>query len=713
MKKLATGLLLCMAVVTASAQTMPENVFFAGDKIPAMKAHQPYGFSMFPKQKKVIAKEEAATGQLVVTVDFADGKYSSYYLMVYGQDYEHTEFMWTGTSEVTLDLPEGNYTLLIPYTNRSDAGKPGQALVIKENVGVYEGETTSLTMSPTMATERISFSFVLADGSAPVLPSTTEEGYYYDEYDYTNANVDEVACYGLYGCDEYGPLYGFSGNLLASIDGAVKDAKNYFDVAVSPVGDNWHFTQTRYMHTIDGGNNYYFMHSSVNGLKSAPEVNSTEFVEWKPTFATNPCYELYGGEETWGYKVQNLVNGMVDTMAFVTYIPGEMPHLFMSEPKNNDTELWGSTYAVALERVEYNQMIESEWGDYEDFRSIATPYVVYDKDTKSPVITECGSCLYGSPLWWTENSDDPNTYPGNTVFGTPANDTAVAFGESAPLCESLLTYYGDDEEGLTFNMEPIYTGIYGEGRSADGAMSTAYVTVGDDENMCNMDDLNDTLEELCAEGKLTGAFEIELINDLNVKTAGIQGYNRTVVSIANGSASDFVAPTTTMLQFRNADGTVTNQFDKAADGEIAISGGDFVLKDDKWYDVEPADLTVEYAPVDSEEYKEIEMTEVPDNFYMPNFGYYWHGSLAKVEGLTDYGWYKLRITLTDAAGNSQKQTIYPAFKVAENSGVSKIYDNDNTKPVEYYNLQGIRVENPSAGSIVIRRQGNSASKVVF
>lgn len=38
---------------------------------------------------------------------------------------------------------------------------------------------------------------------------------------------------------------------------------------------------------------------------------------------------------------------------------------------------------------------------------------------------------------------------------------------------------------------------------------------------------------------------------------------------------------------------------------------------------------------------------------------------------------------------------------------------DEEMPVEYYNLQGIRIENPAAGQLVIRRQGNVASKVVM
>lgn len=40
-------------------------------------------------------------------------------------------------------------------------------------------------------------------------------------------------------------------------------------------------------------------------------------------------------------------------------------------------------------------------------------------------------------------------------------------------------------------------------------------------------------------------------------------------------------------------------------------------------------------------------------------------------------------------------------------------DVDEDAPVEYYNIQGMRVANPTPGQLVIRRQGNKTSKVIF
>ena len=50
---------------------------------------------------------------------------------------------------------------------------------------------------------------------------------------------------------------------------------------------------------------------------------------------------------------------------------------------------------------------------------------------------------------------------------------------------------------------------------------------------------------------------------------------------------------------------------------------------------------------------------------------------------------------------------------AETVGIETAVSDDNTTaPVEYYNLQGIRVDNPASG-VYIRRQGTSTAKVLI
>jgi len=52
--------------------------------------------------------------------------------------------------------------------------------------------------------------------------------------------------------------------------------------------------------------------------------------------------------------------------------------------------------------------------------------------------------------------------------------------------------------------------------------------------------------------------------------------------------------------------------------------------------------------------------------------------------------------------------------VKDNTGVNSIEANEKADaPVEYYNLQGVRVDNPAKGQLLIRRQGNNVDKIIL
>ncbi|MDE6271170.1 MAG: hypothetical protein K2M12_10015 [Muribaculaceae bacterium] len=59
-------------------------------------------------------------------------------------------------------------------------------------------------------------------------------------------------------------------------------------------------------------------------------------------------------------------------------------------------------------------------------------------------------------------------------------------------------------------------------------------------------------------------------------------------------------------------------------------------------------------------------------------------------------------------------TIQLPFNVENpGAGIKDVtVDNDSNAPVEYYNIQGIRINEPAAGQLVIRRQGKNVSKVL-
>lgn len=68
------------------------------------------------------------------------------------------------------------------------------------------------------------------------------------------------------------------------------------------------------------------------------------------------------------------------------------------------------------------------------------------------------------------------------------------------------------------------------------------------------------------------------------------------------------------------------------------------------------------------------------------------------------------ITATDNTNNASVSKTF-SISIKDKSGITNVGADDNA-PVEYYNLQGVKVENPSNG-IFIKKQGSKTAKVVL
>ncbi|MCC8177007.1 MAG: hypothetical protein LUC85_06960 [Bacteroidales bacterium] len=80
----------------------------------------------------------------------------------------------------------------------------------------------------------------------------------------------------------------------------------------------------------------------------------------------------------------------------------------------------------------------------------------------------------------------------------------------------------------------------------------------------------------------------------------------------------------------------------------------------------------------------------------------WAGEVAKNQAI-------------QAVASAQIRLNYIKVTTTDGSnGVSDIIvDGNANAPVEYYNLQGLRVTNPTAGQLLIRRQGSNVSKILY
>lgn len=88
----------------------------------------------------------------------------------------------------------------------------------------------------------------------------------------------------------------------------------------------------------------------------------------------------------------------------------------------------------------------------------------------------------------------------------------------------------------------------------------------------------------------------------------------------------------------------------------------------------------------------------------------------KVTGTNDPDVLNVDINVTTKEGNKVTcnwQGRVPDFVEGceATAGINDIMDNDNT-PVKYYNLQGVMIDTPEPGSVVIRVQGSKAQKII-
>lgn len=226
-----------------------------------------------------------------------------------------------------------------------------------------------------------------------------------------------------------------------------------------------------------------------------------------------------------------------------------------------------------------------------------------------------------------------------------------------------------------FNYYPIYIGQLGEQRETDLNYTQTIVKFNDNE-VYNGDyyGVREFTYNWATSSHEKGVFDLTFTNS-NIEVDGLAGKNVTHI-IYDEQKEDAMAPVLQMLQFRSTDDVVTNSFENPKDGILQFAGGDFVYNEIpgtniNWYDCKEQTVAVAYSPYGQDSWTELAVDEIPELYRMPGFGYFYRGSLESVNRESSNGWYDLKVTLTDASGNMQEQTISPAFRIANTTGVSE------------------------------------------
>jgi len=340
--------------------------------------------------------------------------------------------------------------------------------------------------------------------------------------------------------------------------------------------------------------------------------------------------------------------------------------------------------------------------------------------TKDGVDYTCTGWHYlsGSNIGFLDSSKKYTT-PGHPQFTYTDKQKKLDFGESAPMNTIRFTrysYYDDDEEVTLTNYAQLaccYLGRCGERRGNDESALTMVVKHNGDTICTSYNDLSDKFFSLAKGDGITGTLEVKFINE-NFVVDELAGKNETN-AYYDMTKDDYTAPTLRMLMFKDAEGNNTDRFDNGESATIMLAGGDLNYDYSvKYFSCAEQTIEVNYSPYNANDWKTLTVSEVPENYYMPGFGYFYQGSLKDVQGYGEKGWFDLKIKLTDTSGNWQEQIISPAFRLKDHeaNSIEDILTDTNAEVESIYTIDGRQVREMQNGINIVRYSNGKVVKVL-
>ena len=270
-----------------------------------------------------------------------------------------------------------------------------------------------------------------------------------------------------------------------------------------------------------------------------------------------------------------------------------------------------------------------------------------------------------------------------------------------------------------------YTGRHGEAFPIDSwNMAEKYTNaskLGDNTNTVKVF-IND--EEVCAkrvdfpkniEWTKSGNYRIEFATDNILIDNEIPGVVKGTLTY-DSRTYERIVPTLTLMQFVDSQGKVTDRFGLGKEARMSLyaaslnyyTAGAATQRYVYYNYFAPDEVTVEWAPTGTSDFKPLTVVPDPDGDFTPGFGNHYNVDLTDVTGK---GWFDVRISVKAESGACQVQTITPAFHLTGEAGIDDAIV-ETAAPAEYFNLQGMPVAAPVKGQVVIVRRGTSVSKII-
>ena len=241
-------------------------------------------------------------------------------------------------------------------------------------------------------------------------------------------------------------------------------------------------------------------------------------------------------------------------------------------------------------------------------------------------------------------------------------------------------------------------------------------------------DRSEALNQALDETRESGTYELELTT-FKGDIGGVDS-RTTFTAKFGGMGADETAPSLQILNFINKENEITNHFDNPSDGLIRLTGGDFELRPEGLENTDAFVKTtetitpvIEYSPYARESWEALN-PELQDIEAEACYGDSWTVDLKDMNVRQTNSWYDLRITMTDATGNSISQVISPAFYIGNGTGIKSSYGEAqiHVKGNDIYGPDDMQVFGPDGrrygtkgltAGIYVVRSGKTSKKVII
>ncbi|MBQ0115524.1 MAG: hypothetical protein KBT10_06610 [Bacteroidales bacterium] len=612
------------------------------------------------------------------------------------------------TGEYVQQVPAGKYDILAKWANWETGN---QYLVLKENV----------TVSGDMEVE------INANEAKPIVINAYHpngELFKTDKYEYDENWNQYLAEKG-----NVNGVFGFI-DIIRKSDNYSLYTEMAYGIpkhSINDLGDNFIYVQNR-AYYIEGDEGCIYLNKFYsNGNNSFLENKPEDYYNYERDFFVSSKIGE-NSEKSMGAYFNTIYNGCCFQDGGIDLGSGNKIRLWVNAPFEGTKKDENLDLLVRPTTDDYQKLNIYEYEDWmtgelmydtvPEWKHIYAPAMIVDNGTK---YIFNGPSIDATMQFLEEMRDGISVrqlYPGNDNFSFMEDQKSSKFGDNTPInIFEKITFDGTDYE-----YNNAYMGRYGEVRSVDTEALTFKLKANGEEvttvegwngpEPLTYANMNQYLASWGNPDRVKGVIDFEFDNQ-NVIVDGIQGRNLTTVHM-DETAEDNTAPTMTMLQMRDINGKVTDRFEKADDGVLTFSCGDFkpcfdVVAHNIGFECTRPQVEAYYAVNGQDEWTALPFTEDADAYAPVAIGHIFNADLSQVDG---EGWFDLKFKVSDAAGNWQEQIVSPAFKIGNTqTGIGGVKVGNATE-VGRYTVEGRAISAPQAGVNIVKYSDGTVKKVL-